>query len=65
METKLELKAPEGKIRVIAVDTFAGEDWIVGDYDTYAKARFKAEEKGGVMLKTHVYDDKGKHLFEA
>lgn len=65
MPTQLELKAPEGKFRVVGVDTFDGTDWIEGDYETFAEARLKAIEKGGAMLKTHVYNDKGIHLFEA
>lgn len=65
MKTKLELKAPIGKFRVIGVDTFDGTDWIYGDYNTIDDAKAKAKEEGGTMLKTHVYDDAGKHVFEA
>lgn len=65
MRTDLELKAPEGKFRVVGVDTFDGTDWVDGDYDTYEKARLAAIEQGDKMLKTHVYNDKGIHLFEA
>lgn len=65
MRIDLELKAPEGKFRVVGVDTFDGTDWVDGDYDTYEKARLAAIEKGGKMLKTHVYNDKGIRLFEA
>ena len=71
--TSLELRAPLGKFRVIGVDTFdgedwiyfVGEDWIYGDYDTKEEAINLANEKGGNMLKTHVYDEKGKHIHEA
>lgn len=63
--TDLELKAPFGKFRVIGVDTFDYTDWIYGDYDTIEEAKQKAEDEGGIMLKTHVYDDAGKHVFEA
>lgn len=65
MPTDLELKAPEGKFRVIGVDTFDGTDWIYGDYDTKEAAIKLANEKGGTMLKTHVYDDQGKHIHGA
>ena len=65
MATNLELKAPIGKFRVICVDTFDSTDWIDGDYDTYSEAVEIAKYKGGNMLKTHVYDDQGKHVFEA
>jgi len=61
----IKLKAPEGKFRVIGVDTFSNEDWIYGDYDSKAKAIEIADEKGGTMNKTYVYDDTGKHLYNA
>jgi hypothetical protein len=60
--TTLTLKAPEGKFRVVGVDTFDGTDWIYGDYDTREEATKVANSKGGQMLKTHVYDDVGKHI---
>jgi len=60
-----QLQAPIGKYRVIGVDTFDGGDWIEGDFDTAAEAYERAREKGGTMLKTHVYDDTGQHLYEA
>lgn len=61
----VELKAPPSKYRVVAVDTFDGTDWLHGDYDSLSEATDEAEKKGGIMLKTHVYDDKGRHVFEA
>jgi hypothetical protein len=60
--TSLELKAPAGKFRVVGVDTFDGTDWVYGDYDTQEQALALAEAKGGEMLKTHVYDDTGRHI---
>lgn len=65
MGTELELKAPEGKFRVVGVDTFDGTDWIIDDYTTEEEAKEVARETGGIMTKTHVYDDQGKHIFEA
>ena len=59
------LIAPKGQFRVVGVDTFSNEDWVCGDYDTEQEAIAVANEKGGTMLKTHVYDDKGKHLHDA
>jgi len=59
------LKAPIGKYRVVGVDTFSNEDWIDGDFSTAAEAIERARSKGGVMLKTHVYDDTGLHIFQA
>jgi len=61
----VELKAPPDQFRVVGVDTFDSTDWVVDDYDTFAEARKVAEKKGGIMLKMHVYDEHGKHLFEA
>jgi hypothetical protein len=60
-----ELKAPPGKFRVVLVDTFDDESWVHGDYDTPEQAIEQAKDKGGVMLKSHVYDDQGKHLYDA
>lgn len=59
------LKAPIGKYRVVGVDTFDGTDWIIGDYLSRSTAIRIAKQSGGTMLKTHVYDDKGKHLYDA
>ena len=56
--------APRDKFRVIAVDTFDGTEWIHRDCDSEEEAFMAAKEKGGTMIKTHVYDDCGKHLKE-
>lgn len=61
----LILKAPSGKYRVIGVYTFDGTDWIEGDFDTEKEAIKCAKKIGGEMLKMHVYDDKGTHIFDA
>lgn len=63
--TNLILKAPLGKYRVVGVDTFDGTDWIEGDFDFLNEAIRLAKSKGGEMLKTHVYNDQGKHMFDA
>jgi len=60
--SSLELKAPKGKFRVIGVDTFSSEDWIYDDLDTLNGAIELANQKGAEMLKTHVYDENGKHM---
>ena len=57
-------KAPKGKFRVVGVDTFDGTDWIEGDFKTKEEAFSRARSKGGEMLKTHVYNDKGVHVYE-
>ena len=65
MVNKSEQKAPKCKYRVIGVDTFDGTDWVIGDFTTIEIAIKHANGKGGEMLKTHVYDDKGNHLHQA
>jgi hypothetical protein len=61
----VKLQAPKGKFRVVGVDTFDGTDWVEGDFKTKEEAFERANKKGGEMLKTHVYDDKGNHLHDA
>ena len=56
---------PMGKFRVIGVDTFDHTDWIDGDFDTKDEALAHAKERGGIMLKMHVYDDKVNHVGHA
>lgn len=60
-------KAPEGKFRVVGVDTFDDSNWLEGDFDTLDKAKSYALDKmkGEQMLKMHVYDDTGSHRYEA
>lgn len=60
--TALTLKAPPGMFRVVGVDTFDRTDWIEGDFDTLREALARAQFVGGEMLKTHVYDDQGRHV---
>lgn len=60
-----KLKAPKGKYRVVGVDTFANEDWLVGDYNSSKEAKDIADKKGGSMTKMYVYDHDGKCLHEA
>ncbi len=65
MLNREQFRAPEGKFRVIGVDTFDHSDWIYGDYDTKEEAISLANTKGGTMLKTHVYDDQANHIHQA
>lgn len=62
-----ERTAPVGKFRVIGVDTFDGDDWIEGDFESLDKARAHVKErtKGKQMLKMHIYNDQGKHAGKA
>lgn len=62
-----ELCAPKNKFRVVGVDTFAlsDDDWIEGDFDSEKEAINIAQNRSGKMLKMHVYDDKGTHIYDA
>jgi hypothetical protein len=65
--TDLILRAPKGKFRIVGVDTFDGGDWIKADVSTLqaAKTICNSETEGKQMLKYHVYNDEGKHVYEA
>jgi hypothetical protein len=64
---QVETMAPAGKYRVVGVDTFDGTDWVEGDFDSKEAATAHADERtdGKEMLKMHVYDDKGRHVYDA
>lgn len=60
--------ATAGKFRVVGVDTFDRDPdshWVYGEYDTLDEAIACANAHGAPMLKTHVYDDQGRHLHDA
>lgn len=57
--------APQGKFRVVGVDTFDGTDWVAGDFGTLEQASTYARDHGGEMTMMHVYNDKGEHMAEA
>lgn len=58
-------KALTGKFRVIAGTPF-DENWkIVGDFDSFKKARAIADGLAKPTRKMHVYDDQGEHLHES
>lgn len=63
----VKLKAPKGKLRVVGVDTFDGTDWVEDDFTTLNRAKKHADEaiEEQQMLKMHVYDDAGNHVYEA
>lgn len=64
MESQNELKAPQGKYRVIGVDTFESmdADYLIGDFESKEEALKVAEKRGGEMNPTYVYDDTGKEI---
>lgn len=65
IDEEFSRKAPKGKFRVIGVDTFDGGDWVSGDFSTKEEAINHAVIKGGQMTKMHVYDDLGRHIYDA
>ena len=66
IDNRFSRKAPEGKFRVVGVDTFDGSDWVEGDFDTLNQATKHVIEKtkGEEMLIMHIYDDTGTHHYE-
>jgi hypothetical protein len=62
-----QLKAPQGKTRVVNVDLFAREDYLVGDYDDRQEAFDKADEhnkarSGSMSDVYYVYNDAGSYI---
>jgi hypothetical protein len=60
-QTEVKLK---GKPFVIGVDTFDGDDWLVGYFETNNEAIENARNRGKEMLKMHAYDKNGNHIGE-
>jgi hypothetical protein len=65
IDDRFSRNAPTGKFRVVWVDTFDGDDGVLGDFDTFDLAKEAADKNGGEMSKSHVYNDQGKHVYEA
>lgn len=67
IDEQFSSKAPQGKFRVIGVDTFDGGDWVEGDFDTCELARKHVDERtaGKQMLEMHIYDDNGSNVGSA
>ena len=60
-------KAPKGKFRVIGVDMFSNEDYLVGDYSTKLKALAVVDERkskpnGTLPDRYYAYNDKGEYI---
>ena len=66
IDEKFTRKAPDGKFRVVGVDTFDGQDWVQGDFGSLDLAEKAADQfvENQQMLKMHVYDDQGKHHYQ-
>lgn len=67
IDEEFSRQAPEGKFRVVSVDTFDGTDSMSGDFDSldlamgYVNEQVKDED----MLVMYVYDDTGSLLYHA
>jgi hypothetical protein len=62
-----ELKAPEGKIRIVGVDLFSSEDYLVGDYDDQDQAfrvadEHNSERSGSMSDVYYGYNDQGRYV---
>jgi hypothetical protein len=62
-----ELKAPEGKIRVVGIDLFDHGDYLVGDYDKREEAFEVADgnntkRTGSMDDIYYVYNDQGEYI---
>jgi hypothetical protein len=60
-------KAPAGKFRVVVVDLFSHEDYLVQDYDSQEEAFKIADEhntkrRGSMDDVYYVYDDHGTYI---
>jgi len=63
----VELTAPAGKFRVVGVDLFSHEDYLVGDYGSRAEAFKVADDhntkrSGSMDDIYYVYDDQGTYV---
>lgn len=62
-----ELKAPEGKTRVVGVDLFDHGDYLVGDYEDKDEAFRVADSCNSKRSSSmddvyYAYDDKGRYV---
>lgn len=67
IDDQFSRNAPKGKFRVVGVDTFDGDDWVEGDFDTLELALKHIAKKveNQSMLKMYVYDDRGNYCADA
>ncbi len=67
MVASIRKNIPQGKFRVIGIDVFAHEDYLVKDCDTRTEAFALADGKnrkrtGSMDYVYYVYDDQGHYL---
>ena len=67
MDMDRDRTAPAAKFRVVGVDLFSHEDYLVGNYDSQEEAFKIADEnntqrKGSLDDIYYVYDDRGTYI---
>jgi hypothetical protein len=67
MAVNTELKAPKGEFRVVGVDLFSHEDYLVGDYPKKEDAISVADGNNNRRTSSmddvyYVYDDEGQNV---
>lgn len=65
--SELRKNIPAGKTRVVGVDLFSSEEYVVGDYDKREEAlkiahRHNRKREGSMDDVYYVYDDKGDQI---
>ena len=60
----LNCKAPKGKFRVVAEDTFPWppEEYLVGDFSTLKQAKKAADKERGPFSVAAIFDEIGKRV---
>jgi hypothetical protein len=66
IDIEFSRKPITGNFRVVGVDTFDGSDWVQGEFETLEEAKKCAVSytAGQQMLKMHIYDKDGNHVFD-
>ncbi|MEK7498437.1 MAG: hypothetical protein AAB611_01095 [Patescibacteria group bacterium] len=62
--TKIEKRAPQGKWRLIKVNSDTKEEWLLKDCDTRQEAdKLSQELSGERRTRVHIYDDQGNNPY--
>jgi hypothetical protein len=62
-----ERTAPKGKFRIVFVDTFSNEDFVLSTHASLQAAKAKCDKtiiENPSMTKVYTYDDKGNMVYE-
>jgi hypothetical protein len=63
----VKLRAPVGKFRLVVVDLFSHEDYVMADYESREEAfkvadEYNRERTGSLDDVYYVYDDQGRYV---